>query len=202
MHTSWGQQPVDLLQAYNLAAQTESDCDFLQQAALSWVASVSQSHSSVFKNHSPNDVYLVWAEMKPVRCDWQTENNGILTTCPQSWTDEFHLCELWDGLQSENATLQHFSKKLGVREGELVDLSRSEIVVSPFEEGEDLVTFHVRAIFNESNTVAFTNMSLFLQMLSFLFIALIGLTVMRGDAGRLVLGPLQRMLKIVVRCEY
>jgi hypothetical protein len=32
-------------------------------------------------------------------------------------------------------------------------------------------------------------------------LGLVGLTVMRGDSGRLVLDPLQRMLKIVVRCK-
>jgi hypothetical protein len=35
-----------------------------------------------------------------------------------------------------------------------------------------------------------------------LTLTLFGLAVLRMDAGRLVLGPLQRMLKIVVRCEF
>lgn len=35
-----------------------------------------------------------------------------------------------------------------------------------------------------------------------LIVTLVGLTVMRGDAGRLVLDPLQRMLKIVIRCKF
>jgi hypothetical protein len=45
-------------------------------------------------------------------------------------------------------------------------------------------------------------MSLFFLQFSLLMLSLIGLTVMRGDAERLVLGPLQRMLKIVVRCKF
>jgi hypothetical protein len=35
-----------------------------------------------------------------------------------------------------------------------------------------------------------------------LILLLYGLAVLRSDAGRLVLGPLQRMLKIVVRCKF
>ena len=47
----------------------------------------------------------------------------------------------------------------------------------------------------------YRNAALALLLFSMLALALIGLSVMRGDAGRLVLGPLQRMLKIVVRCK-
>jgi hypothetical protein len=39
------------------------------------------------------------------------------------------------------------------------------------------------------------------MLVSMLVLGLLGLTAMRGDAGRLVLDPLQRMLKIVVRCK-
>lgn len=38
-------------------------------------------------------------------------------------------------------------------------------------------------------------------LVAMLMLGLYGLTAMRGDAGRLVLDPLQRMLKIVVRCK-
>lgn len=37
---------------------------------------------------------------------------------------------------------------------------------------------------------------------SFVLTALVGLSVMRSDAERLVIFPLQRMLGIVVRCKY
>jgi hypothetical protein len=39
-------------------------------------------------------------------------------------------------------------------------------------------------------------------LVSILVLTLFGLTVLRLDAGRLVLGPLQRMLKIIVLCEF
>jgi hypothetical protein len=35
-----------------------------------------------------------------------------------------------------------------------------------------------------------------------LFCVLVGLSVLRRDAEMLVLGPLRRMLKIVVRCKF
>ncbi len=44
-------------------------------------------------------------------------------------------------------------------------------------------------------------MAEFLLLSCILILLLSGLAVLRSDAGRLVLGPLQRMLKIVVRCK-
>jgi hypothetical protein len=43
---------------------------------------------------------------------------------------------------------------------------------------------------------------MFILLASLLVVAIFGLTVMRNDAGRLVLDPLRRMLKIVVRCTF
>jgi len=43
--------------------------------------------------------------------------------------------------------------------------------------------------------------SLFLLLIVILLLALGGLSVMRNDAQRLVLDPLQRMLRIVIRCK-
>jgi hypothetical protein len=43
---------------------------------------------------------------------------------------------------------------------------------------------------------------LFFLLLTMLVMTLVGLSVMRSDAGRLVLDPLKKMLKIVIRCTY
>lgn len=43
---------------------------------------------------------------------------------------------------------------------------------------------------------------MFILLASLLLLTICGLTVMRNDAGRLVLDPLRRMLKIVVQCEF
>jgi hypothetical protein len=45
-------------------------------------------------------------------------------------------------------------------------------------------------------------MDLFFLLLGILTLGLYGLQVLRGDAIRLVLDPLQRMLKIVLRCKW
>ena len=50
--------------------------------------------------------------------------------------------------------------------------------------------------------LVYSNTSLLALLSTMLMLCLVGLTVMRGDAGRLVLNPLRRMLKIVVRCKY
>lgn len=44
--------------------------------------------------------------------------------------------------------------------------------------------------------------TLFVLQLSMTLFVLLGLSVLRNDAGRLVLGPLRRMLKIVAFCEW
>ena len=46
------------------------------------------------------------------------------------------------------------------------------------------------------------NMGQFFLLLGILIVGLYGLQALRGDAIRLVLDPLQRMLKIVLRCEF
>lgn len=45
-------------------------------------------------------------------------------------------------------------------------------------------------------------MALVILLGTIFILVLVGLTVMRGDAGRLVLHPLKRMLRIIVRCTY
>jgi hypothetical protein len=53
------------------------------------------------------------------------------------------------------------------------------------------------------NTIFFHRalMCLLLQ-LSLVLITLVGLAILRSDASRLVIYPLRRMLKIVLRCTY
>lgn len=47
----------------------------------------------------------------------------------------------------------------------------------------------------------FRNMGNFFVLLGILLLGLYGLNALRGEAIRLVLDPLQRMLKIVLRCK-
>ena len=51
-------------------------------------------------------------------------------------------------------------------------------------------------------SLPFSNLGMFILLAALLVLTICGLTVMRNDAGRLVLDPLRRMLKIVVRCEF
>jgi hypothetical protein len=67
----------------------------------------------------------------------------------------------------------------------------------------DQLLFHCAGA---SNAIAFSlslsrQTELFMLLVAMLILGLVGLTAMRGDAQRLVLDPLQRMLKIVVRCK-
>lgn len=55
--------------------------------------------------------------------------------------------------------------------------------------------------FADSRLCCVRNLGLFILLAALLVLTIFGLTVMRNDAGRLVLDPLRRMLKIVVRCK-
>lgn len=52
-----------------------------------------------------------------------------------------------------------------------------------------------------TNEFCFRNMGDFFVLFGILFLGLYGLNALRGEAIRLVLDPLQRMLKIVLRCK-
>jgi len=97
-----------------------------------------------------------------------------------------------------DASNDHFADMLAIRAGEIVELNRTNMDAMSWD-GDNETIYSIRVFFNESNVVAYTNFSLFLLILSYLLLSVCGLTVMRGDAARLVMGPLQRMLKIVVK---
>jgi hypothetical protein len=86
-----------VLQANNVQALDTEDCDYLKSAVDSWlsIAMVPQPESFV-KSHE--DTFVLWAQVLPVRCDWQRED-GIITHCDNSTLfEQGHkdVCELWD----------------------------------------------------------------------------------------------------------
>ncbi|GAX12010.1 hypothetical protein FisN_8Lh104 [Fistulifera solaris] len=210
--TLWKQNPLgtkslDLLMAYNIAANSTDDCEFLQHAVSSWLSSVAIVSDSYVKTGNyklVEDVYVLWAEMRPVRCDWQ-RNDGVITKC-----DLFDVkvpgialaCDLWNSTMRDSpdgVTNNYLASQIGIRTGEALDLEKRKWGMSDFYGSIEEDEFYVRSVFNESHAVALAYLSLFLQLFGLLMLSLVGLTVLREDAGRLVLGPLQRMLMIVVR---
>lgn len=86
-----------VLQANNALAQSKEDCDYLKSAVESWlsIAMVPQPESFV---QAHDDTFVLWAQVLPVRCDWQRED-GIITYCDNSTLfaqGHKEVCALWD----------------------------------------------------------------------------------------------------------
>jgi hypothetical protein len=93
-----------------------------------------------------DDTFVLWAQVLPVRCDFQEGTNGVITMCTEGLRQAApSTCEVWDTHQNTtDPSPMYFASALDIRE--------SGIDYSQVEEQEYLVT----AIFNENPTVALT----------------------------------------------
>jgi hypothetical protein len=153
-----GQNAIDLLQANNIVANSNStdDCDYLRLAVESWLQATVNVTANYFLNENYGDeTYVIWAQLLPIRCDWQNGTGGVITKCIEDSENDY-ICNVWKNLgNSENATREDFSEEMGIRAGELLELDKRDF--GAFFNGTNTnATFYVRAIFNESNTVAYT----------------------------------------------
>ena len=195
---------VDLLQANNVMVLENSaaDCDFFEATLTSWL----NAAAVVLSTSNTNDAYILWAQVLPKRCEFQRDD-GVITYCSKEVATVLEPCNTWAAApaNTEDATPQYFADRFGIRVGAIteykesttkswIDLSKGNVSVEMAN-----FNFSVNVFINQNETVLYSNMSSFLLLSSILLISLTGLTVLRGDAGRLVLHPLQRMLKIVVR---
>jgi len=194
---------VDLLEAHNLVAPTNStdDCAYLESAVNSWLqmAAAEQPASSLQKADHP---YVLWAQLLPVRCDFQRDD-GVITVCTGqsfdgAWeTDLPEACEVWDDhqlLSVDDDLIFHFAAALDIRPDGIRRIDRSD------PDGI-LSTFRTIVVYNENPTASLVNIGDFFVLLGILIVGLYGLNALRWEAIRLVLDPLQRMLKIVLRCK-
>lgn len=148
--------------SYNLAANSTNDCDFLQQAASSWLSSVAIIGDNYVKtkNYEPvEDVYVIWAQIRPVRCDWQ-RNDGVITNCDLFAEQKPGLavaCNFWSSsarVSPDDVSQNDLADEIGIRTGEALDLKKSSWGLSDFDGSNEETTFYVRSIFNESHAVS------------------------------------------------
>jgi hypothetical protein len=194
---------VDLLQAHNLEAPTNStdDCAYLENAVNSWLKMAAIPHAASPLQNT-EDTYVLWAQLLPVRCDFQRDD-GVITFCEgrifeDSWDAAVpETCAVWDSYQpswSMGTMASQFSKALTIRSQGIRRIDR-EVSFG------DLSIFRTSVVYNENPTVSLSHLGDFLVLLGILLVGLYGLNALRGEAIRLVLDPLQRMLKIVLRCK-
>lgn len=219
---------VSLLAENNLLANSTGDCDYLRVAVNSWVIATALARTDYTVNvqEGGQDIpVLLWAQVLPVRCDWQ-DPSGVVTICNEAQSN-VDPCTFWAQHTPPNTSLpspEFFAELLGVRvEGILAYSQMTENV--PVDFGIGVSNFQVTAITDQADAISYTYvkmqnrsmrecfhrpiphrlmdrmLSLFILMVCMLCLELTGLAVMRGDTARLVLGPLRRMLKIVVKCK-
>lgn len=149
---------VHLLQANNLASNTTDTCDYLENAVLAWFRSVKLVRPSFHPGNE--DSIIQWVQMLPVRCDWQNED-GVVTYCEgfPSETSSRLSCDVWESsLPSfpEDATPQYFADERGLRIQGINEIFVNETGPADFGDGNTTVYFSVRAIFNETDAIAYT----------------------------------------------
>jgi hypothetical protein len=190
---------TQLLEDNNLASFSgDGDCDYLELAIESWLnMAIVPQPSSDTTDVEPT--FVLWAQVLPVRCPFQDEN-GVITSCDgrlSTFRESFPgTCQIWDELapsSPEDATADFFASTLNLRSGGVVTYhfgSNGKIEVNGV---------NVTVVYNENVTISRANERLFYLLLTVLILGLYFLQALRGDAIRLVLDPLQRMLKIVLR---
>lgn len=197
-HNAVHQSLGGLLSEYNKRATSTDDCDYLENTVASWLWAASQSYGeSRYLLSSEESSFLVWARVQPKRCGWQRED-GIITTC-EFMQEKPSICSVWETTLDTEPTEEAMARVLGKRSGAFRDFDDDFMTMGVFNGTESLDHFRVTAFFDLSPTVSYSSRGHFFLILALLIQCFVGLTMIRGDARRLVLHPLQRMLKIVVR---
>lgn len=166
------EQVFGLLQSNNVVSNTTSDCDYLRNSVTSWLLTVVNVHNriNIDEPNNPN-LAVLWAQVLPVRCDWQRPD-GVITFCgDEFFDDKFPACSLWKETMPTNpddASPQYFARVLGVRPGELTEYIDRQLAPAFFNysvanaDETGVHDFYVRAIFNDSSTVALVYVHFFL----------------------------------------
>jgi hypothetical protein len=154
---------TDLLQAYNLAANTtdDLDCAFLENAVTAWIRSTGSVPSSHrFTDEYDDTAFLVWGQLLPVRCDWQRDD-GVITTCPTNDNPEDdlpdRLCDVWDTSKPhdvDGASTQLFADEFDLRVGGFRHFVRNTTAPADFGNGTTDEHFYVDVIFNGGHYIS------------------------------------------------
>jgi hypothetical protein len=163
IYTMGRQNPVayhstDLLQAYNLAANTTEDCAFLENAVNAWLRSsgtVPASHQ--FMDEYDDTAFLIWGRLLPSRCNWQAED-GVFSVCATGTGDGLAVCDVWRESKPPNATYatkEFFADEFSLRVGGFRKLIRNVTAPADFDNRTNTEEeFYVEVIFSEGQYIS------------------------------------------------
>jgi hypothetical protein len=156
---------VLLLQANNLVANSTEpdDCAYLYNAMRAWLRGTSgeENDYSVLGSKRDLDTYILWAQMLPVRCDWQRPD-GVITECAWTWLSGMILpCSFWNRtiVSPADATPDYFADVLGVRVGGILEYQLN--TTAPLLD-RGLVSnqsYFVKVIVDETDTLTYSYVS-------------------------------------------
>jgi hypothetical protein len=180
---------------------TPAGCAFLADSVRSWLAGLYAPDFAL----RPDAPYVVALGMEPSRC-WNTTLyewvcNDVTERAAVDADEELVqlYCDWWTAHQAGSSEAE-LADILGLREGSVQTYRLQELANQTLATGETAQTIYsVAACFDESFTIETAAFASLLLQLCLLVLVLGGLSVLRGDAEVLVLGPLRRMLKIVAR---
>lgn len=162
---------TDLLQAYNLAANTTEDCDFLENAVNAWLRSRGSIPSShIFLDEYEDTAFLVFGQLLPYRCDWQ-QPDGVISICP---TEDalglpLQLCDAWKSSKPDDvadATTKYFADEFNLRVGGFKKFVRNTTAPVDFVNSTNTEEqFIVEAIYNRGHYVSLVYVLLPTQLL-------------------------------------
>jgi hypothetical protein len=146
---------VKLLQDNNIASNMTDDCEYLFTAVQSWLhtsATIQTNYEVV--DTGTKTARLQWAKLLPVRCLWQ-RNDSIITTCSTfRKTSIDSMCDYWENTITPNPSREYFADAVGVRPGGILDITVQTTAPANFGDNETQVEFYVRAIYNETHSIA------------------------------------------------
>jgi hypothetical protein len=152
---------VRLLQANNLASNSTSACAYLQNAVHAWLlgTSIEDNGYSLLGVTRSIEAYVLWAQLLPVRCDWQRDD-GIITWCESCVTNTSMCepCEFWNRtiVPPSNATPDYFADVLGVRVGGIVEYDLENTALM-FDRGLSTnQSYSVTVIVDETDTLSYS----------------------------------------------
>lgn len=145
---------VDLLQAHNLAAPSGSDedCAYLRSSVESWVHMAAKAQpASLFE---VEDTYILWAQILPVRCDFQRDD-GVITFCDDQAEVSLHsatpgTCMVWDDhgpASPDDASPDYFAEQFSLRVEGIRKISQETVL-------RNLSRYETNVIYNDNPTVA------------------------------------------------
>jgi hypothetical protein len=146
---------VQLLHANNIAANSSGDCDYLRLFVDSWLLTAESTHPE--SNLLNSNIYLLWARITPVRCDFQ-DPTGVITVCNSIASLQLDSCNLWaraaasDVSSNMDNITDYFAEELGVRVGGILEI----VACDPSDIDPDACAFETTVIFNDNFTVTFT----------------------------------------------